>query len=209
MARQRLCQGGARRPLAHCPHAHTRALRPRQQAPPSPVQTRHAADDEEPIGILCQPAVPHFGPPEDPLDHQEHLFDFGVDVRLGAVAGALRLAQGPMAMGVRLDEVLGIGSVLTNHVALPAVGRVAPHAGLLPMQQVGQHLAVRHIRRRGRDRMDQCGPTVHSYCWIAASRHCPSWIRMKVQASPDSVGISSLPSTRYPGSPCFFVRDRL
>jgi hypothetical protein len=48
-----------------------------------------------------------------------------------------------------------------------------------------------------------------SFYWIADSRHSPSWIRMKVQASPDSVGISSLPSTRYPGSPCFFVRDRL
>ena len=35
-----------------------------------------------------------------------------------------------------------------------------------------------------------------SYYWIAESRHFPSWIRMKVQASPDSVGISSLPSTR-------------
>ena len=35
-----------------------------------------------------------------------------------------------------------------------------------------------------------------SYYWIAESRHSPSWIRMKVQASPDSVGISSLPSTR-------------
>ena len=35
-----------------------------------------------------------------------------------------------------------------------------------------------------------------SYCWMAESRHFPSWIRMKVQASPDSVGISSLPSTR-------------
>ena len=35
-----------------------------------------------------------------------------------------------------------------------------------------------------------------SYYWIAASRHFPFWIRMKVQASPDSVGISSLPSTR-------------
>jgi hypothetical protein len=35
-----------------------------------------------------------------------------------------------------------------------------------------------------------------SHCWIAESRHFPSWIRMKVQASPDSVGISSLPSMR-------------
>jgi hypothetical protein len=40
------------------------------------------------------------------------------------------------------------------------------------------------------------GRSSFSYCWIAESSHLPSWIRMKVQASPDSVGISSLPSTR-------------
>ncbi len=34
-----------------------------------------------------------------------------------------------------------------------------------------------------------------SYCWIPDSSHFPSWIRVKVQASPDSVGFSSLPST--------------
>ena len=36
---------------------------------------------------------------------------------------------------------------------------------------------------------------VQSYCRIAESTHFPSWDRMKVQASPDSVGVSSLPST--------------
>jgi len=37
--------------------------------------------------------------------------------------------------------------------------------------------------------------SIPSYCWIADSSHFPSWDRMKVQASPDSVGVFSLPST--------------
>ena len=113
------------------------------------------------MGILRQPAVADFGPSKDSLDHQEHRFDFRADLRLRAIAGALRLTQGPMAMGFGLDEALGIGSVVPDHVALPAVGRIAPHAGLLSMQQLRQHLAVMHIRRRGRHRMDQFGPAVH------------------------------------------------
>src|SRR4249920_480347 len=99
--------GCAHRPMAHCHHAHTRALPPRQQAPSSQVQIRQAARDEEPVGILRQPTVADFRPPKDLLDHQEHMFDFRTNLRLGAVAGTLRLAQGPMTMGFGLDEALG------------------------------------------------------------------------------------------------------
>ena len=35
-----------------------------------------------------------------------------------------------------------------------------------------------------------------SYCWIAESNHFPFWYRINVQTSLDSVGVSSLPSTR-------------
>jgi hypothetical protein len=49
-----------------------------------------------------------------------------------------------------------------NHIALPAVGGIAPHAGLLPMQQLGQHLAVMHMRRRGRHGMNQFGLAIHA-----------------------------------------------
>ncbi len=129
--------------------------------PASRVQIRQTGADEQPVGILRQPAVPHFGPPKDPLNHQEHMFDFCADFRLRSTADALQLAQGPMAMGFRLDEALGTGGVVPDHVALPAVGGIAPPPRLLPMQQVRQHLAVMHIRRRGCHRMDQLGPAVH------------------------------------------------
>ena len=114
--------GFARRRAAHSCGASPRRLRHRHQAPSSQVQIGQAAGDEEPIGILRQPTVPHFGPPKDPLDHQEDMFDFCADLRLGTIAGARRLAQGPMALGFGLDEVLGTGGVLPDHVALPASG---------------------------------------------------------------------------------------
>src|SRR5574340_453925 len=80
--------GFARRPTAHFRHAYTRPLRPRQQTPSSQVQIGQAARDEEPIGILREPAVADFGPPKDLLDHQEHMFDFRADFRLRSVAAA-------------------------------------------------------------------------------------------------------------------------
>ena len=89
------------------PRSHTRPLGSRQQASPRHVQIRQPAADIQPVGILRQPTVADFGPPEDPLDDQERMFDFGTDLRLRAIAGPLRLAQRPMAMGFGLDEALG------------------------------------------------------------------------------------------------------
>lgn len=65
-------------------------------------------------------------------------------------------------MGFGLDEILSMRSVVLNHVALPAVGSSAPHAGLLPMQQLRQHLAVMHICGGGRRGMNQLGSAIHS-----------------------------------------------
>jgi hypothetical protein len=70
-----------------------------------------------------------------------------------------------------LDEVPSAGGMVTDHGALPAVGGVAPHPRLLPMKQVGQHLAVMHIRRRGRQRMDQLGPLSTPRCAFMPKYH--------------------------------------
>jgi hypothetical protein len=60
----------------------------------------------------------HFGKPEDPLDHQHHMFHFRPDLRFRPVPGPLFIAQGLMPMGFRLDKVPGAGGVLTDHVAV-------------------------------------------------------------------------------------------
>ncbi len=152
--------GSTRHLMVCCESPETHPLRPCQEPSPCHIQIRQPAADLEPVGILGEPAVPNLGPPEDPLDHQERMFDFRTDPRLDAVAGALRLAQRPIAMGFGLDETFGIGSILLNDVALPAVGCIAPDPRLLPVQQLRQHLAVMHIGRRGGDRMNQRGAAV-------------------------------------------------
>lgn len=177
---------GVRRPSARPhPRSPTCPLDSRQQTPARHVQIRQVARDEESIGIFRQPAVVDCGPLKDLLDHQEHMFDFGTDFRLGAVAGWRCLAQRPMAMGFRLDEALGTASVLPDRVALPAIGRIASHASLLPMQQLRQHLTVMHIRRGGRHEVDQFGPTVYPNMsshaevpLVALLRLMPHWISL-------------------------------
>lgn len=66
--------------MAHGRPADPRALCPRQQAPSRQVQIRQATGDEEPVGILREPPVADLGPPKEPLDHQEPLFDFRPDL---------------------------------------------------------------------------------------------------------------------------------
>ena len=131
------------------PRLHPHSLDSRQQASPRHVQIRQPAADLEPVSVLCQPTITNFGPAEDALDHQERMFDLRPNLRLRAVPGPLRLAQRAMAMGFGLDETLGLGRVLPNDVALPAVGRIAPHPRLLAMQQMGQRLAIMHVGRLG------------------------------------------------------------
>ncbi len=86
-------------------------------------------------------------------------------------------------MGFGLDPFGDTGGVEPDHLALPSIGRIAPHAGLLPMQQLGQHLTVMYIRRVGCHGVDQFGPTVYPNVsfhaevpLVAFLRLMPLWI---------------------------------
>ncbi len=83
------------------------------------------------------------------------MLDFGPHFRLRAVSRPLCLTQWPMAMRFGLDETLGFGGMLPEDIAWSAIRGIAPHPRLLAMQPLRQHLAVMHIRRRRRDRMNQ------------------------------------------------------
>jgi hypothetical protein len=48
----------------------------------------------------------------------------------------------------------------SDHRSLAAVRLVAPHAGLLPVQQIGQHRTVGDMGRRRDHRVDQLGAAV-------------------------------------------------
>ncbi len=107
-----------------------------QELSPCQVQLRQATPDLEPVGILREPTISHLGPPNDAFHHQEDKFDLGPHLRLGPIAVVLRFTQGPMSMGVGLDEALGLGGVLLKHLALSAIGGIAPDACLLTVQQL-------------------------------------------------------------------------
>ena len=47
-----------------------------------------------------------------------------------------------------IGEIAGLGRMLPDHRPLSAVGLITPHAGLLPVQQLGQHRAVGDIGGR-------------------------------------------------------------
>jgi hypothetical protein len=117
-----LVVGFTHSPFARCQLPDTGSLRPCQEPPSRHIQIRQAAADLEPVGVLRQPSVADFGPSKDPLDHQERVLHFRPDFRFRAVASSRLLTQRPMAMRFRLDETLGLGRLLSDHLALPTVG---------------------------------------------------------------------------------------
>ena len=126
--------GGGRRLMVRGRPPARRSLRPCHEPPPRDIEIRQPAADIQPVRILRQPTVPHFDPAEDPFHHQERMFDFLPHFRFRAVPSPLLLTQWPMPMRFGLHETLGLGRVLSNHVALSTIRGVAPHTGFLSMQ---------------------------------------------------------------------------
>ena len=62
--------------------------------------------------------------------------------------------------GPSIGEIPGLGRMPSDHRPLATVRLITPHAGLLPVQQLGQHRAVGDIGRRGHHRVDQFGSAV-------------------------------------------------
>ena len=61
---------------------------------------------------------------------------------------------------VAVDEILRSRCVPADRCPLAAIRLVTPHAGLLPVQQIGQHRAVGDIGRGGHHRVDQLAAAV-------------------------------------------------
>ena len=95
--------GRTHRPMARCPPPAPPLLRPRHEPPSRDVQICQPAADMHPVGILRQSAIADFGPAEDPLDHQERMFNLRPDLRLRTIPGPRLLTQWPMPMRFRLN----------------------------------------------------------------------------------------------------------
>jgi len=129
---------------------------------PRHVQIDQSAGHEQPVGVLVQTAVTDLVEAEDALEDEKRVFDLGADSRLGTVLRTLGVRQGLVAVAFLVRKILCSRGMLSDHPALPGVGRVAPDTSFLAMEQVGQQLAVMYIGCRGGYRMDQLAPTVHA-----------------------------------------------
>src|SRR5215472_6951837 len=123
-------------------------------------QIGQRAGDNEAMSVLSEPAVAHFGKAEDPLDDTDRMLDFGAHLRFGPVFRALALVHDTAMAIAAVDEVLRSRGVPADHRPLAAIGLVAPHAGFVPVQQIGQHRTVGDIGRRRHRRVDQLAAAV-------------------------------------------------
>ena len=96
--------------------------------------------------ILGQPPVAHLHEAEDALDDAEGMLDPGAYLRLGSVLRPLNLIDRILEPIATVGEVLRLRRMRADDLALPVIGRVAPDARLLAMQQVGQPRVV-HVGR--------------------------------------------------------------
>jgi hypothetical protein len=111
------------------------------------MPTRHEqigerAGHDEAMSVLREPAIAHLGEAEDPLDDPDGMLDLGPHLRLGPVFRPVDFVHDTAMAVAAVDEVPRSWCVLTDHRPLAAIRLVAPHAGLVAVQQIGQHRTV-------------------------------------------------------------------
>src|SRR6516162_11869529 len=123
-------------------------------------QIDERAGHEQAMSVLLEPAITYFDETKHSLDDPDRMLDFGPHLRFGAVFRPLGLVDHTAMAIAPVDEVSRSRCVLADHCPLTAVGLVAPHAGFVAVQQIGQHRAVANMSRRGLDCVDQLAATV-------------------------------------------------
>src|SRR5262252_5341352 len=115
---------------------------------------------EQAMRVLFEPAITHLGKAEHPLDNPDRMFDLGPHFGFGAVFGALDLIDNTTVTVAAIGEIPRPRRMLPDPRPLAAIRLVAPHAGFVAVQQIGQHRAVGNISRRDLDRVDQLAAAV-------------------------------------------------
>src|SRR5881392_2516419 len=88
--------------------------------------------------------IAHFGKAEHPLDDPDHMFNPGPHFGLGAVFRPLDLIDNTAVAVATIGEIAGLGRALPDYRPRAAVSLITPYPGLIAVQQIGQHRAVRH-----------------------------------------------------------------
>ena len=137
-------------------------LRPRrsQQAFADEVQVGQGAGHKQPMGVLLKTPVADLGETEDAFDDAEGVLHAAADLRLHAVTSALNLVYDALVPSAAVGEVAGLGGVLPEDFGLALIGRVAPHPGLLPMEQIGQDRGVMDVGGSRHHGVDDLGLAV-------------------------------------------------
>src|SRR6516164_8456610 len=115
---------------------------------------------EQAMRVLFEPAIAHLGKAKHSLDNPDRMFDLGPRWGFSAVFGPLYFIYNTTVTVAARGEIPGLGRMLLDHRPLAAIRLVAPHAGFVAVQQIGQHHAVGNISRRGLDRVDQLAAAV-------------------------------------------------
>lgn len=146
------------------------ALRPRevQQIPARHEQIGQRAGAEQPMGVLVQALVAHFGKAELELDHREHVLDLGAHAGFGLVFRPLAFIDHAAVTIALVSEIPRLRCLVADRLALPAVSLVATHTRLLPMQQIVQHGAVRDIGGGSHYAVDELGLAVDAHMRLHA-----------------------------------------
>src|SRR5690242_20337911 len=134
-------------------------------------QIGQRAGHEQAMRVLLQPAIAHLGKAEHALYDPDRMFDPSPHFRLGAVFRPLDLIHNTAMAIASIGEIPGLGGMLSDHRLLSAVGLITPHAGLLPVQQLGQYRAVGDIGGRRHHGVDQLGAAVHPKCAFMPKYH--------------------------------------
>src|SRR6476660_1585078 len=93
------------------------------------------AGHEQAMGVLLEPTIAHLGKAEHPLDDSDRMLDPSPHFGLGAVFRPLDLIDNTAVAVAAIGEIPGLGRMLSDYRPLSAVGLIAPHAGLVAMQQ--------------------------------------------------------------------------
>ena len=112
--------------------------------------------------ILGDASVPHLVEAEHPLQDAEGMLDLGPYTRLTAVFLFLQLVHIVLELRALTGHVLGLRRDLFDRLCPPMIATVAPHLALLPMEQLGQHMAVGHAGRAGCHRVDVALFRIHA-----------------------------------------------
>src|ERR1035438_9260018 len=138
-------------------------LRPRHRQPFAvQVQVHQGKAGAQSMMVLLNPAVSHLLEAEDALQNPERMFDLRSHSGLHSVLGLLYLVHKVLVLPSPAGHILRSRSRLPDGFSLSLISTVAPHLALLAVQQIRQHVFVRHRSRRRAHRMHMALLGVHS-----------------------------------------------